>query len=153
MRRQSVLLAAAGLACATAVLGAGCAEPADPSATAWGEPVLASGAAVAHGITMATTTVMTAKPAPPAPPPAPVPAAPPAAGTITKAGPPPAPRTTTRTAAPACDPNYSGCVPVAFDVDCAGGSGNGPAYVRGPIRVIGTDIYDLDRDGDGIACQ
>ncbi|MEW2430201.1 G5 domain-containing protein [Micromonospora sp. NPDC047644] len=52
-----------------------------------------------------------------------------------------------------CDPNYSGCVPIASDVDCAGGSGNGPAYVRGPIRVIGDDIYDLDRDGDGIACD
>lgn len=52
-----------------------------------------------------------------------------------------------------CDPNYSPCVPIASDVDCAGGSGNGPAYVRGPIRVIGTDIYDLDRDGDGIACE
>ncbi len=52
-----------------------------------------------------------------------------------------------------CDPNYSGCVPIASDVDCAGGSGNGPAYVRGPIEVIGTDIYDLDRDGDGIACE
>ncbi|WP_170154372.1 G5 domain-containing protein [Protaetiibacter intestinalis] len=53
-----------------------------------------------------------------------------------------------------CDPNYSGaCVPIASDVDCAGGSGNGPAYVRGPVRVIGTDIYDLDRDGDGIACD
>jgi len=53
----------------------------------------------------------------------------------------------------ACDPNYSGCVPIASDVDCAGGSGNGPAYVRGPIQVIGTDIYDLDRDGDGVACE
>ncbi|WP_433320629.1 G5 domain-containing protein [Micromonospora sp. CA-269861] len=52
-----------------------------------------------------------------------------------------------------CDPNYSGCVPIASDVDCAGGGGNGPAYVRGPIRVIGNDIYDLDRDGDGIACD
>lgn len=51
-----------------------------------------------------------------------------------------------------CDPNYSGCVPIASDVDCSGGSGNGPAYVVGPIRVIGIDIYDLDRDGDGIAC-
>ncbi|MEV1318301.1 G5 domain-containing protein [Micromonospora arborensis] len=39
-----------------------------------------------------------------------------------------------------CDPNYSGCVPIASDVDCAGGSGNGPAYVNGPIRVIGDDI-------------
>jgi hypothetical protein len=53
-----------------------------------------------------------------------------------------------------CDPNYSGaCVPIASDVDCAGGSGNGPAYVRGPVRVIGVDIYDLDRDGDGIGCD
>ncbi|MEV0719507.1 G5 domain-containing protein [Asanoa sp. NPDC050611] len=53
-----------------------------------------------------------------------------------------------------CDPNYSGaCVPIASDVDCAGGSGNGPAYVRGPVQVIGSDIYDLDRDGDGTACD
>jgi hypothetical protein len=52
-----------------------------------------------------------------------------------------------------CDPNYSPCVPIASDVDCAGGGGNGPVYVRGPIRVIGTDIYGLDRDGDGIACE
>lgn len=55
---------------------------------------------------------------------------------------------------PSCDPNYSGaCVPIASDVDCAGGSGNGPAYVQGPVTVIGSDIYDLDRDGDGIACD
>jgi resuscitation-promoting factor RpfB len=53
-----------------------------------------------------------------------------------------------------CDPNYSGaCVPIASDVDCAGGSGNGPAYVSGPVRVVGSDIYDLDRDGDGTACD
>ncbi|GAA1844993.1 G5 domain-containing protein [Actinomadura bangladeshensis] len=53
-----------------------------------------------------------------------------------------------------CDPNYSGaCVPIASDVDCAGGSGNGPGYVSGPVRVVGSDIYDLDRDGDGIACD
>ena len=53
-----------------------------------------------------------------------------------------------------CDPNYSGaCVPIASDVDCAGGSGNGPAYVQGPVQVIGTDIYGLDRDGDGIGCE
>ncbi|WP_043724625.1 G5 domain-containing protein [Micromonospora maris] len=56
--------------------------------------------------------------------------------------------------APRCDPNYAGaCVPIASDVDCAGGSGNGPAYVEGPVRVIGDDIYDLDRDGDGIGCD
>jgi resuscitation-promoting factor RpfB len=53
-----------------------------------------------------------------------------------------------------CDPNYSGaCVPIASDVDCAGGSGNGPAYVQGPVRVVGTDIYGLDSDGDGIGCE
>lgn len=52
-----------------------------------------------------------------------------------------------------CDPNYSGCVPIASDVDCAGGSGNGPAYVAGPVKVIGYDIYGLDRDGDGYGCE
>lgn len=53
-----------------------------------------------------------------------------------------------------CDPNYTGkCVPIASDVDCAGGNGNGPAYVRGPLKVTGEDIYELDRDGDGIACD
>jgi hypothetical protein len=52
-----------------------------------------------------------------------------------------------------CDSNYSGCVPIASDVDCAGGSGNGPAYVSGPVQVIGSDIYGLDRDGDGWGCE
>jgi hypothetical protein len=53
-----------------------------------------------------------------------------------------------------CDPNYEGaCVPVASDVDCASGSGNGPAYVDGPVYVVGSDIYELDRDGDGVACD
>jgi uncharacterized protein YabE (DUF348 family) len=53
-----------------------------------------------------------------------------------------------------CDPNYSGaCVPIASDVDCAGGSGNGPAYVRGPVTVVGRDIYGLDSDDDGIGCE
>ncbi|TDB80240.1 hypothetical protein E1182_09875 [Micromonospora sp. KC721] len=52
-----------------------------------------------------------------------------------------------------CDPNYSGCVPIASDVDCAGGSGNGPAYVKGPVKVIGDDIYKLDRNDDGYGCD
>ena len=52
------------------------------------------------------------------------------------------------------DPNYSGaCVPIASDVDCQGGSGNGPAYVAGPVTVIGDDIYGLDRDGNGTGCE
>jgi hypothetical protein len=53
-----------------------------------------------------------------------------------------------------CHPNYSGaCVPIASDVDCEGGDGNGPAYVAGPVRVTGADVYRLDRDGDGVACD
>ncbi|MGA5303842.1 hypothetical protein ACPCHT_28230 [Nucisporomicrobium flavum] len=60
----------------------------------------------------------------------------------------------TREEEPECDPNYSGgCVPIASDVDCAGGSGNGPGYVDGVVRVVGTDIYDLDRDNDGYGCD
>ncbi|MFF0367262.1 MULTISPECIES: hypothetical protein [unclassified Micromonospora] len=51
------------------------------------------------------------------------------------------------------DPNYGGCVPIASDVDCLPGGGNGPAYVTGPVKVIGDDIYDLDRDNDGYGCD
>lgn len=59
----------------------------------------------------------------------------------------------TKKAQSKCDPNYSGCVPIASDVDCLPGSGNGPAYVRGTVKVIGDDIYDLDRDNDGYGCD
>jgi hypothetical protein len=53
-----------------------------------------------------------------------------------------------------CDSNYSGpCVPVASDVDCESGSGNGPAYVSGPVTVVGNDIYGLDKDGNGTGCE
>jgi hypothetical protein len=51
-----------------------------------------------------------------------------------------------------CHPSYDPCVPIASDVDCEGGSGNGPEYT-GTVRVIGPDEYDLDRDGDGVACD
>lgn len=53
-----------------------------------------------------------------------------------------------------CDSNYIGaCVPIASDVDCAGGSGDGPEYVQGPVEVVGDDVYDLNRDDDNIACD
>lgn len=40
-----------------------------------------------------------------------------------------------------CHPSYEGeCVPIASDVDCAGGSGNGPEYVVGPAQVVGPDV-------------
>jgi resuscitation-promoting factor RpfB len=51
-----------------------------------------------------------------------------------------------------CTPGYSPCLPPASDYDCRGGSGNGPEYT-GPVRVTGSDPYDLDRDGDGQACE
>ena len=52
-----------------------------------------------------------------------------------------------------CNPNYSGCLkPDASDYDCAGGRGNGP-YYTGKVQVIGSDVYDLDRDGNGWGCE
>ena len=87
-----------------------------------------------------TITLMVAKtpPAPPPPPPPPSTA-------------PPPPTTT-----PAqCDPSYPDvCLdPAVEDYDCAGGSGNGPEYVEGPIRVRPPDPFDLDREGDGWGCE
>ena len=65
--------------------------------------------------------------------------------------------TTAAAVAGGCHPSYSGaCVPTGFsDVDCAGGSGNGPGYVSGKrFQVVGPDVYDLDgNDNDGIACE
>jgi hypothetical protein len=53
-----------------------------------------------------------------------------------------------------CDPNYAGeCLdPNAYDYDCEGGEGDGPDYT-GYVEVVGDDVHDLDRDGDGIACD
>lgn len=53
----------------------------------------------------------------------------------------------------ACTPGYSPCIPPGSDVDCAGGSGNGPRYVQGPVQVTGSDPYRLDADGDGVGCD
>lgn len=75
--------------------------------------------------------------------------------TTTAPPPPPPPPTTQAPQAPTgggCHPSYDPCVPYASDVDCAGGSGNGPAYT-GTVRVMGPDEYDLDRDGDGWGCE
>ena len=94
---------------------------------------------VAPTTTAAPTTTTTARPA-----------------TTTSAPPPPAPPTTQAFVqsepASSCHPSYDPCVPYASDVDCAGGSGNGPAYT-GTVRVIGPDDYDHDRDNDGIGCD
>jgi hypothetical protein len=70
---------------------------------------------------------------------------------------PTTPRTTpTAAAATGCHPSYVGaCLPPdAVDVDCAGGGGNGPVYVYAKrFKVVGPDVYRLDADGDGIACE
>jgi PASTA domain len=65
--------------------------------------------------------------------------------------PPPPPTTPSRS----CDPSYPDvCLdPNAVDYDCAGGSGDGPKYVEGPIRVRPPDPFDLDSDGDGWGCE
>jgi hypothetical protein len=60
----------------------------------------------------------------------------------------------TNAAQEGCTRNYTPCVPDdPVDVDCAGGSGNGPSYVTGPVRVIGKDVYGLDADHNGVGCE
>ncbi len=76
--------------------------------------------------------------------------APPTTAPPTTAPPPP-----TTTPERDCDPSYPDvCLdPDAADYDCAGGSGNGPEYVDGPVRVRPPDPFDLDREGDGWGCE
>ena len=54
----------------------------------------------------------------------------------------------------ACHPSYEGaCLdPNSFDYDCESGSGDGPDYT-GAVSVVGDDPFELDRDGDGTACE
>jgi micrococcal nuclease len=81
-------------------------------------------------------------------------AAPPTVTAAPTKPPPPPPPPPTKTKAN-CHPSYpSVCLKInAGDYDCAGGSGNGPNYVRGPIVVLPPDPFGLDRDGDGIGCE
>lgn len=44
-----------------------------------------------------------------------------------------------------CHPNYSPCIPMRDDLDCS--------EIRMAVTVTGADPYDLDRDGDGRACE
>ena len=67
--------------------------------------------------------------------------------------PPPPPKPTPVPLAGNCTPGYQPCLSPASDYDCAGGSGDGPEYASGPIRVTGSDPYGLDSEGDGIACE
>lgn len=51
-----------------------------------------------------------------------------------------------------CDPNYTGCVLPSSDVDCEG-EGDGPTFLSEPVGVVGEDIYELDVDGNRVACE
>ncbi len=122
--------------------------------------------AVSSPPTQPPVPVVTA-PAPPAPP------APPAATISTPrsaphttvpartparaAAAPARPTATTAAAAPlaVCDPAYPDvCLKDGIgDYDCAGGSGNGPNYVTGPVRVLSPDPFGLDSDHDGVGCE
>jgi hypothetical protein len=72
-----------------------------------------------------------------------------------------APTTTTAAVAtpagqPACHPSYQGtCIPPSVrDADCYGNGEDGPWYVKEhDVRVVGPDVYGLDVDYDGLACE
>jgi hypothetical protein len=73
-----------------------------------------------------------------------------------QAGPSPAKRSPAAdTSKRKCHPNYKGkCLKMNVgDYDCAGGSGNGPNYVTGPVRVVGADPFRLDANHDGVGCE
>ena len=56
-----------------------------------------------------------------------------------------------------CSSNYGGCVPDVSDIDGADvdcpGQGDGPYFADGEVVVLGPDLYGLDSDGDGVACE
>ncbi len=73
----------------------------------------------------------------------------PAAGTQLRPG-----RAVSLTLSTGCEPGYSACLnPLVSDYDCAGGTGDGPAYIAGPIGVSGFDPFGLDYDNDGVGCE
>jgi beta-lactam-binding protein with PASTA domain len=93
------------------------------------------GTAIPRG-TVIVLVIASAPPPPPQPPPP---------------QPPPPPAVPTGN----CDPAYPEvCLHDGIgDYDCAGGSGNGPNYVDGPLKVLPPDPFGLDRDGNGTGCE
>jgi hypothetical protein len=59
--------------------------------------------------------------------------------------------------ATSCTPGYTPCLAnKASDVDCWGGSGNGPRYTKPHVTYHvkrGFDRYRLDADHDGLGCE
>ena len=64
-----------------------------------------------------------------------------AASSTTPSAPPPPPEP--EAFASDCNPNYDPCVPNADDVDCAGGSGNGPAYTGPCASSVWTSMTSM----------
>lgn len=122
-------LSAAGLRWRTVLRRTGAAAPGT---------VVAQSPGADRSRTPGSVVTLTVAQAPPKPRPTPTP----------KPAPEPEPET------PDCHPSYAGaCLdPDASDYDCAGGSGNGPKYT-GRVTVVGPDVFDLDRDNDGIGCE
>lgn len=70
----------------------------------------------------------------------------------------------TTTTAP-CNANYGKCLNRSTDYDCANidsddpdwspadADRNGPNFVAGPFAVTGTDVFGLDQNGNGVACE
>lgn len=44
-----------------------------------------------------------------------------------------------------CNPNYLPCIPIAEDLNCSD--------IKIAVRVVGEDVYRLDRDGNGTGCE
>lgn len=123
-----------------------------------------------HGATPAPTPTPTRTPAPPpapAPPePAPTPTKSPAKSpTPSQSSPTTATEETTRAPATATGRGSGDCAAYedsagwceegVEDYDCAGGTGDGPNYVPGPVTLVDPDHdpFDLDRDNDGLGCE
>lgn len=113
---------------------------------------------------MPTSQLATTVPIPTSPPPTrvPNPTSPPPTRVPSPTSPPPTPVPIPTSPQPPqgnCHPSYPDvCIPIgSADYDCAGGSGNGPNYIRGPLRVRhdvpDPDPHGLDRDKDGTACE
>lgn len=112
--------------------------PVDTSTTAAPATTSTTSTTVKPRPVATTTTTTTARPRP---------------TTTTTAKPAPAPAPATSSS---CHASYQGtCIPPdVSDADCYPGSGNGPHYVHeNNVDVVGPDVFDLDRDGDGVGCE
>jgi hypothetical protein len=147
MRRQGRIVRLALAGSIVLLLGA-CDEEVKSSTLGAGD-----GPEVTTAVSEASTTTTTA-PAAPAPAPTTTTTARRVRVTTTTAA--PAPAAVAPASSGSCHSSYQGtCIPPdVSDADCYPGSGDGPWYVKEDnVKVVGPDVFDLDRDGDGIGCD